>query len=214
MWTATAATPVQATAYAAVQRFQRGELLRDAVENAGSVGSSILATPRALVLRGAQIVTSHREAHLSAQRPSPQAQARFSRAHVQPCRSRDPEAAPRERSQAPLRLSARTVERRYRLSRSRDFDAVYRQGRSVSTRYLTLHWFPREDDAEGVPRLGLAVPKSVGTAVARNRLKRQLRETWRRLSEAARPATTTSSWPGRESPSRPSCVAPNGSRSR
>lgn len=73
------------------------------------------------------------------------------------------------------------MERRYRLSRSRDFDAVYRQGRSVSTRFLTLHWFPREDDPEGVPRLGLAVPKSVGTAVVRNRVKRQLRETWQEL---------------------------------
>jgi ribonuclease P protein component len=78
------------------------------------------------------------------------------------------------------------VERRHRLSRSRDFDAVYRQGRSVSTRYLTLHWFPRDDDPDGSPRLGLAVPKSVGTAVARNRVKRQLRETWRELSGAAR----------------------------
>ncbi len=57
----------------------------------------------------------------------------------------------------------------------------------MSTRYLTLHWFPREDDADGVPRLGLAVPKSVGAAVARNRLKRQLRETWRLLGDAARP---------------------------
>ena len=74
------------------------------------------------------------------------------------------------------------MERRYRLSRSRDFDAVYRQGRSVSTRFLTLHWFPREDDPEGVPRLGLAVPKAVGTAVVRNRLKRQLRETWQELN--------------------------------
>jgi len=73
------------------------------------------------------------------------------------------------------------VERRYRLSRSKDFDAVYRQGRSVSTRYLTLHWFPREDDPAGEPRLGLAVPKSVGNAVVRNRLKRQLRETWQEL---------------------------------
>ncbi len=73
------------------------------------------------------------------------------------------------------------MERRYRLSRSRDFDAVYRQGRSVSTRFLTLHWFPREDDPDGVPRLGLAVPKSVGTAVVRNRVKRQLRETWHEL---------------------------------
>lgn len=74
------------------------------------------------------------------------------------------------------------MERRYRLSRSRDFDAVYRQGRSVSTRFLTLHWFPREDDPDGVPRLGLAVPKAVGGAVVRNRVKRQLRETWQELA--------------------------------
>ena len=79
------------------------------------------------------------------------------------------------------------MERRHRLSRSRDFDAVYRQGRSVSTRYLTLHWFPREDDPDGVPRLGLAVSRSIGNAVTRNRLKRQLRETWRELAETVPP---------------------------
>jgi ribonuclease P protein component len=72
------------------------------------------------------------------------------------------------------------VQRRYRLSRSRDFDAVYRHGRSVSTRFLTLHWFPREDGGDE-PRLGLAVPKANGTAVVRNRVKRQLRESWRTL---------------------------------
>jgi ribonuclease P protein component len=75
------------------------------------------------------------------------------------------------------------VHGRYRLSRSRDFDAVYRQGRSVSTRFLTLYWFPREDGGNE-PRLGLAVPKANGTAVVRNRIKRQLREAWRsQLSE-------------------------------
>jgi ribonuclease P protein component len=73
------------------------------------------------------------------------------------------------------------VERRSRLSRSRDFDAVYRQGRSVSTRTLTLHWFARPDDAEGPARLGLAVPRSVGPAVTRNRVKRMLRDVWRSL---------------------------------
>ena len=78
------------------------------------------------------------------------------------------------------------MERRHRLSRSRDFDAVYRQGRSVSTRSLTLHWFAREDDPDGAARVGLAIPRAVGTAVARNRLKRQLREVWAELeSEAA-----------------------------
>jgi ribonuclease P protein component len=72
------------------------------------------------------------------------------------------------------------VQRRYRLSRSRDFDAVYRQGRSVSTRFLVLYWFAR-DGADGDPRLGLAVPRAAGGAVARNRVKRQLREVWRAL---------------------------------
>ena len=67
------------------------------------------------------------------------------------------------------------MQRKHRLSRSRDFDAVYRQGRSVSTRFLTLYWFHREE-AVGDPRLGFAVPKSVGNAVIRNRIKRQLRE--------------------------------------
>jgi ribonuclease P protein component len=77
------------------------------------------------------------------------------------------------------------VERRQRLSRSRDFDAVYRQGRSVSTRSLTLHWFSREEDPDGVARLGLAVPRAVGTAVARNRLKRRLREAWSAVADDA-----------------------------
>jgi ribonuclease P protein component len=70
------------------------------------------------------------------------------------------------------------VQRKYRLSRSRDFDAVYRHGRSTSTRFLVLHWFAREQ-APGEPRLGLAVPKAVGSSVVRNRIKRQLREIWR-----------------------------------
>lgn len=55
----------------------------------------------------------------------------------------------------------------------------------MSTRYLTLHWFPREEDPGGPPRLGLAVPKAVGTAVTRNRLKRQLREIWQELASDA-----------------------------
>jgi ribonuclease P protein component len=73
------------------------------------------------------------------------------------------------------------VQRRNRLSRSKDFDTVYRRGRSVSSRYLVLHWFPRDDDPEGEPRLGLAVPRAIGPAVVRNRVKRLLRESWREL---------------------------------
>ena len=69
------------------------------------------------------------------------------------------------------------MKRANRLSRSRDFDAVYRQGRSVSSRFLVLYWFPQEEPAE--PRFGFSVPKSIGGAVERNRIKRQLRDVWR-----------------------------------
>jgi len=75
------------------------------------------------------------------------------------------------------------VQRRHRLSRSRDFDAVYRQGRSTSTRFLVLYWFEREDEPAD-SRLGLAVPKAAGNAVARNKIKRQLRELWRARLES------------------------------
>ena len=76
------------------------------------------------------------------------------------------------------------MRRSNRLSRSRDFDVVYRNGRSVSTRFLTLYSFARED-ATDEPRLGLAVPKAAGSSVERNRIKRRLREIWQAKLAAA-----------------------------
>jgi ribonuclease P protein component len=65
--------------------------------------------------------------------------------------------------------------KRRRLSRSAEFERVYRQGRSKGNRYLVLYAFPREEDADG-PRLGLSVGRRVGGAVDRARVKRVLRE--------------------------------------
>ena len=71
---------------------------------------------------------------------------------------------------------------RRRLSRSADFDRVFREGRSFATRHLVLHAFPRpegdapEDDEAPLPRLGVSVGRRVGGAVERNRVKRLLRE--------------------------------------
>lgn len=66
--------------------------------------------------------------------------------------------------------------RRARISRSRDFDAVYRRGRSTAGRHLVVYLFPREEGSGADPRLGLSVSRKVGGAVERNRVKRVLRE--------------------------------------
>jgi ribonuclease P protein component len=81
-------------------------------------------------------------------------------------------------------VSAQRGPKRRRLSRSAEFERVYRQGRSKGNRYLVLYVFPRAEGEDEGPRLGLSVGRRVGGAVERSRVKRVLREAF--WEEAAR----------------------------
>ena len=66
--------------------------------------------------------------------------------------------------------------KRGRLSRSGDFDRVYRDGHSHANRFLVLYSFPRPDTSDDGARLGVSVSRKVGGAAERSTVKRALRE--------------------------------------
>ncbi len=69
----------------------------------------------------------------------------------------------------------------FRLRKHADFQRVYKAGRKQFVRQMAYFFALRDADTaarsetEG-PRVGLTVPKALGNAVARNRIKRRLRE--------------------------------------
>jgi ribonuclease P protein component len=73
--------------------------------------------------------------------------------------------------------------KRRRLSRSGEFDRVYRDGSSHATRYLVLYTFPRRDEGDKDVRLGVSVSRKVGGSVERNKVKRALREAFWELAD-------------------------------
>jgi ribonuclease P protein component len=73
------------------------------------------------------------------------------------------------------------LSRKERLSLNRDFERVFKEGKKIwFGRFLLLIYRPNE---LGFRRLGLVVSKKIGTAVERNRVKRLLRELFRKNKE-------------------------------
>jgi ribonuclease P protein component len=122
-----------------------------------------------------------READVSTQEAKARPHSRVPRADAYPQRPGGHQAPAPQGSQAAHAVSAGSPggrRKRGRLSRSGDFDRVYREGRSHSNRFLVLYAFPRGDrtEAEDDTRLGISVSRKVGGAVERNAVKRALRE--------------------------------------
>jgi ribonuclease P protein component len=66
-----------------------------------------------------------------------------------------------------------------RLRKRREFEECYASGVRISGRFLQVFLRARS----GRPRLGISVPKRTGNAAVRNRLRRRVRELFRRQRE-------------------------------
>ena len=121
-------------------------------------------------------------------------QARVSRADERRVGSRRPVPPAEEGAQAPHRppavqtpesLTGERFPRRVRLARGPELAACWEQGRRLRTPHLDLAW---RLSPLGHPRMAIVVPRFQFTAVARNRLRRRLREILRRYPVASLPA--------------------------
>ena len=67
------------------------------------------------------------------------------------------------------------------LKKNRDFQKVYRKGRSLANKYLVMYISEKGTDRN---HLGISVSKKVGNSVVRHHLTRLVRESYRRNEES------------------------------
>ena len=70
-----------------------------------------------------------------------------------------------------------TLSKHQRIKRWSELSRLLREGRAVRTDFWTLRWSP---NALGYPRLGVITGKRLGSAPARKRWRRLVREAFRR----------------------------------
>ena len=134
-----------------------------------------------------------REEDIPAEQSASQEETRFPSADEDQARPRDPVAPPPQGPQAADGLTlnrsgnpARTSgfeQGAERIRSSSDYRRVYRRGRRLHGRFAVFH--VRRNDV-GHARLGFTAGRRVGGAVARNRLRRRVREHYRQAVERDR----------------------------
>lgn len=68
------------------------------------------------------------------------------------------------------------LKKAYRLRKKLDFKRTYQRGKVAKNRFFVLYYTPNRS---GTKQIGFSVSKKIGKAVARNRVKRRLREACR-----------------------------------
>ena len=120
------------------------------------------------------------EAHVPAKSATPEEDTRLPRAHVDEGRAQGAQAPPRKGAQTPDRLTGR-FPRRERLTTSAEFQALFHRGKRIDRPSFLVLW----QEANHARRVGFAVSRQISGAVDRNRVKRRLREAYRRARGAA-----------------------------
>ena len=126
-----------------------------------------------------------REAHLSAEQPPPQPQARLPGPHAHAAGSDHRQQPATSRTREAVGLIPVSPVEVDRLSDGREIGAVLRGRRQHAGHLAVVH--VREDQHDGPPRVAVVASRRVGSAVSRNRAKRLLREAARHV--AWRPGT-------------------------
>lgn len=62
------------------------------------------------------------------------------------------------------------------LKKNRDFQSVYRRGKSYGNKYLVMYLLPNQTENN---RIGISVSKKVGNSIVRHHLTRLIRESYR-----------------------------------
>jgi ribonuclease P protein component len=130
------------------------------------------------------------QAHVPAEQPSARKDPRLPASHADPCWSRGPLLAPVQGARPPVGIRFKdehVLAVGHRLRRRDEFAAVIKAGRRAGRGCLVVHVLTADQspgresgqviDASlgNLVRIGFVVPRAVGNAVARNRVRRRLR---------------------------------------